>query len=77
LKIQNIEIKDLKDKVLKLGPKVQVVEKSVTSLKRIMMRIKLVEPENKLISSEDETKEKSFHIRTEGNDPGIEGGTNS
>jgi hypothetical protein len=38
------------------------------------MRIQLVEPDNKLIPPEDETKEKSFHIRTEGDDPGIQGG---
>ena len=74
LKIQNIEIKDLKDKVLKLEPKIQDVEKSVTKLRKIIMRIKLVEPDNKLIPPEDETKEKSFHIRTEGDDPGIQGG---
>jgi len=74
LKIQDIEIKDLKNKVLKFGPKIQDVEKSVTILKRLMMRIKPIEPENKLIPPEDETKEKSFHIRTEGNGPGIEGG---
>jgi len=74
LKIRDVEIKDLKDKVLKLEPKVQDVEKSVTTLRKIIMRIKLVEPDNKLIPPEDETKEKSFHIRTEGDDPGIQGG---
>ena len=77
LKIQDIEIKDLKDKVLKLGPKIQDVEKSVTSLKQIIMRIKPTESENKLIAPEDDTKEKSFHIRTEGNSPGIQRGINS
>jgi hypothetical protein len=60
-----------------LEPKIQDVEKSVTSLKQIIMRIKLVEHENKVILPEDETKEKSFHIRTEGNGPGIQGGINS
>ena len=50
LTIQDIEIKDLKDNVLKLGPKVQDVEKSVTSLKQIIMRIKPTESENKLIA---------------------------
>jgi septal ring factor EnvC (AmiA/AmiB activator) len=74
LKIQDIEIKDLKSKMLKFGPKIQEVEKSVTNLRKIIMRIKLVEPDNKLIPPEDETKEKSFHIRTEGDDPGIQGG---
>ena len=77
LKIQDIEIKDLKDKVMKLGPKVQEVEKSVTSLRKIIMRIKPVEPENKLILPEDGMKEKSFHIRTEGNSIGIQRGINS
>jgi septal ring factor EnvC (AmiA/AmiB activator) len=47
LKIQDIEIKDLKDKVMTFGPKIQDVEESVTSLKRIIMRIKPNEPENK------------------------------
>ena len=74
LKIRDIEIKDLKNKVLKFGSKIQEVEKSVTSLRKIIMRIKPVEPENKLIPPEDETKEKSFHIRTEGNSVGIQGG---
>jgi hypothetical protein len=74
LKIRDVEIKDLKEKVVKFGPKVQEVEKSVTNLRKIIMRIKPVEPENKLIPPEDETKEKSFHIRTEGNVSGIEGG---
>jgi hypothetical protein len=74
LKIQDIEIKDLKSKMLKFGPKIQEVKKSVTNLRKIIMRIKLVEPDNKLIPPEDETKEKSFHIRTEGDDPGIQGG---
>jgi hypothetical protein len=41
------------------------------------MRIKPVEHENKLIPPEDETKEKSFHIRTERNGVGIHGGINS
>ena len=50
------------------------MEKSVTSLTGIIMRITPVEPENKLIPSEDEPKEKSFHIRTEGDGPGIQGG---
>jgi uncharacterized coiled-coil protein SlyX len=49
LKIRYVEIKDLKEKVMKLGPKVQEVEKSVTSLKVIIMRITPVEPENKPI----------------------------
>ena len=74
LKIQNIEIKDLKNKVLKFGPKMQEVEKSVTSLRKIIMRIKRIEPENKLIPPENGTKEKSFHIRTEGNSVGIQRG---
>jgi predicted nucleic acid-binding Zn-ribbon protein len=74
LKIRDVEIKDLKEKVMKFGPKVQEVEKSVTSLRKIIMRIKPVEHENKLIPPEDETKEKSFHIRTEGNGPRIQGG---
>ena len=74
LKIQNIEIKDLKEKVMKLGPKVQEVEKSVTGLRKIIMRIKPDEPENKVIPPEDEMKEKSFHIRTEEDGPGIDGG---
>ena len=74
LKIQDIEIKDLKNKVLKFGPKIQEMEKSVTSLRKIIMRIKPVEHENKVIPPEDETKEKSFHIRTEGNNLGIQGG---
>jgi uncharacterized coiled-coil protein SlyX len=74
LKIQDIEIKDLKNKVLKFGPKIQEVEKSVASLRKIIMRIKPVEPENKLIPPEDDTKEKSFHIRTEGNSVGIQRG---
>ena len=74
LKIRDIEIKDLKDKVIKLGPRVQEVEKSVASLRKIIMRIKWIEPENKLISSEDDTKEKSFHIRTEGKSVGIQRG---
>ena len=77
LKIQDIEIKDLKDKVMTFGPKIQDVEESVTSLKRIIMRIKPIEPENKLIPSEDEAKEKSLHIRKEGNSPGIQRGINS
>jgi septal ring factor EnvC (AmiA/AmiB activator) len=77
LKIQDIEIKDLKSKMLKFGPKIQEVEKSVTSLRKIIMRIKPMEPENKLIPPEDGTKEKSFHIRTEGTDQGINGGINS
>jgi septal ring factor EnvC (AmiA/AmiB activator) len=34
LKIQDIEIKDLKNKVLKFGPKIQEVEKSVASLRK-------------------------------------------
>ena len=62
---------------MKLGPKVQEVEKSVTSLKGIIMRITPVEPENKPIPPEDETKEKSFHIRTKGNSVGIQRGINS
>ena len=66
LKIQDIAIKDLKNKVLTFGPKIQEVEKSVTSLKQIIMRIKPVEPENKLITPEDDAKKKSYHIRTEG-----------
>jgi septal ring factor EnvC (AmiA/AmiB activator) len=74
LKIQDIEIKDLKNKVLKFGPKIQEVEKSVASLRKIIMRIKPVEPENKVIPPEDDTKEKSFHIRTEGNSVGIQRG---
>jgi hypothetical protein len=41
------------------------------------MRIKPTESENKLIAPEDDTKEKSFHIRTEGTDLGIHGGINS
>jgi uncharacterized coiled-coil protein SlyX len=77
LKIQDIAIKDLKNKVLTFGPKIQEVEKNVTSLKQIIMRIKPVESENKLIAPEDDTKEKSFHIRTEGNSPGIQRGINS
>ena len=63
--------------MLKFGPKIQEVEKSVTSLSKIIMRIKPVEHENKLIPPEDGTKEKSFHIRTEGTDLGIHGGINS
>jgi septal ring factor EnvC (AmiA/AmiB activator) len=39
LKIQDIEIKDLKSKMLKFGPKIQEVEKSVTSLRKIIMRV--------------------------------------
>jgi septal ring factor EnvC (AmiA/AmiB activator) len=74
LKIQDIEIKDLKNKVLKFGPKIQEVEKSVASLRKIIMRIKPVEPENKVIPPEDDTKEKSFHIRTEGHSVGIQRG---
>ena len=74
LKIQDIEIKDLKNKVLKFGPKIQEVEKSVASLRKIIMRIKPVESENKVIPPEDDTKEKSFHIRTEGNSVGIQRG---
>jgi uncharacterized coiled-coil protein SlyX len=35
LKIQDIAIKDLKNKVLTFGPKIQEVEKSVTSLKNV------------------------------------------
>jgi hypothetical protein len=50
------------------------VEKSVASLRKIIMRIKPVEPENKVIPPEDDTKEKSFHIRTEGNSVGIQRG---
>ena len=60
-----------------MEPKIQEVEKSVTSLKQIIVRIKLVEHENKVILPEDETKEKSFHFGTEGNGPGIQGGINS
>ena len=74
MKIRDVEIKDLKDKVLKLEPKVQDVEKSVTNLGKIIMRIKLVEPDNKLIPREDEAKENSFHIRTEGNGLRLHGG---
>ena len=74
LKIRDVEIKDLKDKVLKLEPKIQDVEKSVTSLRKIIMRIKLVELDNKLTPPEDETKEKSFHIRTGGNGLRLHGG---
>ena len=77
LKIRDVEIKDLKEKVMKFGLKIQDVEKSVTGLRKIIMRIKPVEPENKLIPPEDETKEKSFHIRTERNGVGIHGGINS
>ena len=77
LKIQDIAIKDLKNKVLTFGPKIQDMEESVTSLKRIKMRIKPIEPENKLIPSEDEAKEKSLHIRKEENSPGIQRGINS
>jgi len=76
LKIQDIEITDLKNKVLKFGPKIQEVEKSVTSLRKIIMRIKPVEHENKVIPPEDETREELFHIRTEGNSPGIQRGMN-
>ena len=74
LKMQDVEIKDLKNKVLKFGPKIQEVEKSVTSLRKIIMRIKPVEHENKVIPPEDETKGNSFHIRTEGNSLGLHGG---
>jgi septal ring factor EnvC (AmiA/AmiB activator) len=74
LKIQNIEIKHLKNKVLKFEPKMQEVEKSVASLRKIIMRIKPTEPENKLKPPENGTKEKSFHIRTEGNSVGIQRG---
>ena len=74
LKIRDIEIKDLKGEVMKLGSKIQDVEKSVTSLKQIIMRKKPLEHENKLIPPEDETREKSFHIRTEGDGLGLQGG---
>jgi len=74
LKIQDIEITDLKNKILKFEPKIQEVEKSVTSLRKIIMRIKPVEHENKLIPPEDRTKEKSLHIRTEGDGLGLQGG---
>jgi uncharacterized coiled-coil protein SlyX len=37
LKIQDIEIKDLKSKMLKFGPKIQEVEKSVTTLRKIIV----------------------------------------
>ena len=40
LKIQDIEIKDLKDKIVTFGPKIQDLEENVTSLKWIIMRIK-------------------------------------
>ena len=74
LKIRDIEIKDLKDEVMKLGPTIQDVEKSVRNLKQIIMRIKPVEHENKLIPPEDETKENSVHIRTEGDGLGLQEG---
>ena len=75
VKVQDIEIKDLKDKVLKFGSEIQEVEKSVTSLRKIIMRIKpVVEHENKLIPPENRTKEKSFHIRKEGDGLGLQGG---
>ena len=38
------------------------------------MRIKRVEHENKLIPPDDETKENSVHIRTEGDGLGLQGG---
>ena len=77
LKIRDIEIKDLKEEVMKLGPKIKEVGKSVTSLRQIIVRIKPVEHENKLIPPEDETKEKLFHSRTEGDGLRLQGGIHS